>query len=70
MISVLTVISVAGLCVPVEGNCSFDHASGGKIGFAEAADLDGAGESVLQRLGYSLLRVRPLLANTITTMAR
>jgi hypothetical protein len=46
--------------LPVQKTDSFSHAPRRKVGFAEAADLDGSGESVLQCRGDSRLRVWPV----------
>ena len=47
------------LASPVQETDPFSHAPRWKVGFAEAADLDGTGESVLQGFGNSLLREWP-----------
>ena len=48
------------LALPVQETDSFSHAPRWKVGFAEAADLDDSGESVLKRFGDSLLREWPV----------
>jgi hypothetical protein len=45
---------------PVQEADPFRYAPRWKIGFAEAADLDGSGESILQGFGDSLLREWPV----------